>query len=218
MPWTDAELAALLASDIEDGWVVNLGIGMPTLVIRSLYTRNVLVHSENGIIGMGPPPSTAEEDPDLVNAGKEYASIIPGGAFIDSIMSYALMRGGRLDLAVVGAYQVSFEGDLANWRLPGRRLSGIGGVADLAVGARRLWVMTRFFGPNSQPKLVPKCSYPLTARRVVRRVYSDQGVFAVGPEGLTLLRAAPGVDPDELTTSLQQLSSPPTAPRDRPAA
>jgi 3-oxoacid CoA-transferase B subunit len=216
MPWTDEELAQVVAADIEDGWVVNLGIGMPTSVSRYLYSRDVLVHSENGIIGMGPPPAPGREDPDLVNAGKEFATLVPGGAYVDSIMSFALMRGGRLDLALVGAYQVSYGGDLANWKLPGRRLSGIGGVADLAVGARRLWVMTKFFAPNGQPKLVPTCTYPLTARGVVKRLYTDQGIFACGPAGPGLLRAANDVDPDMLRGTLHETkTAPPTASGDR---
>ena len=162
--WTKEELALLVAQDMQDGWLVNLGIGMPTSVIDHLFHRDVLVHSENGVIGIGPPPPASEEDIDLVNPGKEYATLIPGGAFIDSVMSFTLMRGGRMDLAVMGAYQVSEVGDLANWRLPKGRLAGIGGAADLAVGARRLWVMMSYRAPDGSPKIVPNCTYPLTAR------------------------------------------------------
>lgn len=198
MPWTLVEMAALVAADIEDGWVVNFGIGLPTSVIDHIYGRDVLVHAENGIIGLGPPPPAGEEDADLVNPGKQFATLVPGGAFVDSVTSFTLMRGGRLDLAVVGAYQVSFGGDLANWRLPGRKLAGIGGAADLAVGARRIWVMTRFRGPDGMPKLLPSCDYPLTARGVVERVYSDEGIFACGPDGASLVRAAPETSEDAL--------------------
>lgn len=203
MPWTDAELARIVGDDIEGGWLVNLGIGLPTSVISYLYGRDVLVHAENGIIGIGPPPAAGEEDIDVVNPGKEFATVIPGGAFMDSVTSFGLMRSGRLDLAVVGAYQVSFDGDLANWRLPGRKLAGIGGAADLAVGARRIWVMTRYLSPDGKPKLMPRCTYPLTARRVVRRVYTDQGVFSCGPAGASLLRAAPAIDDARLRADLE---------------
>ena len=198
MPWTDAELAHLVGRDIEEGWVVNLGIGLPTTVIDELYGRDVMVHAENGIIGLGPPPSADAEDVDVVNPGKQFATLVPGGAFIDSVISFTLMRSGRLDLAVVGAYQVSFTGDLANWRLPRRKIAGIGGAADLAVGARRIWVMMKFRGPDGSPKLMPACDYPLTARGVVQRVYTDQGVVECGPRGATLIRAAPDVDEQEL--------------------
>lgn len=212
MPWTDAELAKVVGDDIEDGWVVNLGIGLPTLVTTHLYGREILVHAENGIIGIGPPPPAGQEDIDVVNPGKEFATVVPGGAFMDSVTSFALMGSGRLDLAIVGAYQVSFGGDLANWRLPGRKLAGIGGAADLAAGARRLWVMTRYAAPDGGPKLMPCCTYPLTARGVVDRVYTDQGVFACGPHGAMLLRPAPGADEQGLRASLE--AAEPTTERD----
>jgi 3-oxoacid CoA-transferase B subunit len=138
MAWTDDEIAANVARDIEDGWVVNLGVGMPTLVARLIHTRPILVHAENGILGVGPPPPSGQEDPDIIDPGKSPVTIVPGSAFMDSLTSFGLIRGGHLDLAVMGAFQVSEEGDLANWRLPGRRRGAIGGAADLAAGSRRV--------------------------------------------------------------------------------
>ena len=202
MPWSKQEIAEIIAEDVEDGWLVNLGIGQPTMIIDYLRHRDVLVHSENGVVGIGPPPPPEREDMDLVNPGKEFATLVPGGAFIDSIMSFTLMRSGRMDLAVMGAYQVSFSGDLANWRLPGRRIAGIGGAADLAVGARRLWVMMSFYARDGQPKLVAACSYPLTARSVVDRVYTDVGVFEITQGEVRQLRSAPGIDEAALESHL----------------
>lgn len=202
MGWSDSELAAIVADGVQDGWIVNIGIGMPTLIIPLLHGRDVLLHSENGIIGMGPAPAPGHEEVDVVDAAKQYATVIPGGSIVDSVGSFTLVRGGRLSLAIVGAYQVSFEGDLANWKLPGRRVAGVGGAADLAVGARQLWAMTKFFGPRGEPKLVPKCTYPLTARGVVFRVYTDQGIFECGRPA-RLIRPAPGADPKWLETQLR---------------
>ncbi len=202
MPWSKEELAAIIAQDIQDGWLVNLGIGMPTMVIGHLFDRDVLVHSENGVIGIGPPPPAGEEDMDLVNPGKEYATLIPGGAFIDSVVSFTLMRGGRMDLAVMGAYQVSVTGDLANWRLPEGRLAGIGGSADLAVGARNLWIMMTYRAPDGRPKIMSECSYPLTARSVVDRAYTDHGIFEFGADGYRLVKSAPGVEGSQIEDEL----------------
>jgi 3-oxoacid CoA-transferase B subunit len=196
---------------MEDGWVINLGIGLPTLVANELTGRDVLVHAENGIIGVGPPPAEGEEDMDVVNPGKDFATVVPGGSFIDSIQSFTLMRGGRLDLGVVGAYQVSFGGDLANWRLPGRRLAGIGGAADLVTGALRVWVMTRYHGPDGQPKLMRHCTYPVTARARVSRLYTDQGIFTCGPDGAGLVEVAPGCDRQQLLADLAEGSKSPPA-------
>jgi 3-oxoacid CoA-transferase B subunit len=198
MPWSDEELAQLVADDIEEGWVVNLGIGLPTQVAKWLEGREVLVHAENGIVGIGAPARPGEEDEDIVNPGKQYATLVAGGAFMDSALSFALMRGGRLDLAIVGAYQVSYDGDLANWRLPNTRLAGIGGAADLAVGAQRMWVMTKLFSPDGSPKLMSRCTFELTARGVVDRVYTDHGVFFIGGERPRVIRTAPDIDASSL--------------------
>lgn len=198
MPWTNEEIAAQLAADITDGWIVNLGVGLPTLVAERLYGRPVLVHAENGILGVGPPPAPGEEDPEIVDPGKNPVTIVPGASFMDSSTSFALIRGGRLDLAVMGAFQVSEAGDLANWRLPGRRGGAIGGAADLAAGSKRVWAMTTHCTKEGQPKLVRSCSYPLTARGVVTRVYTDLGVFDVGARGFQVVGLAPGITPDEV--------------------
>jgi 3-oxoacid CoA-transferase subunit B len=198
MAWTEDELARIVADDIEDGWVVNLGVGQPVSVARWLEGRPVLVHSENGILGMGPRPAAGHEDPDLVDAGKSPVTVVPGAAFMDSATSFAIIRGGRLDLSLMGAYQVSDRGDLANWRLPGRKRGAIGGAADLVVGARRVWIMTTHVTRDGSPKLVRECTYPLTARGVATRVYSDLAVIDVGPEGFAIRRCAPGVSEEEV--------------------
>jgi 3-oxoacid CoA-transferase B subunit len=198
MPWDDAQLADRVAGDIEDGWVVNLGVGLPTLVADRLPGRPVLVHAENGILGVGPRPKPGEEDPDIIDPGKNPVTVVPGAAYMDSAVSFALIRGRHLDLAVMGAYQISSDGDLANWRLPNRRGGAIGGAADLAAGSRRVWAMTSHRTKDGQAKLVASCSYPLTARAVVTRVYSDLAVIDV-VEGRFRVRAlAPDVSEADL--------------------
>lgn len=198
MAWTPEELAARLAADIEDGWVVNLGVGLPTLVAGRLYGRQVLVHSENGILGVGPPPGPGEEDPDIIDPGKNPVTIVAGASYMDSLTSFALIRGGHLDLAVMGAFQVSEGGDLANWRLPGRRGGAIGGAADLAAGSKRVWVMTTHVTRDGEPKLVRACTYPLTATGVVTRVYTDLAVLDVTSDGFRAIALAPGVTDAEV--------------------
>jgi 3-oxoacid CoA-transferase B subunit len=198
MGWTNQELADIVASDIADGWYVNLGVGLPTLVAERLFGRAVLVHSENGILGVGPAPAPGQEDIDITDPGKNPVTIVPGAAYMDSLMSFAIIRGGHLDLSVMGAFQVSSWGDLANWRLPGRRVGGIGGAADLAAGSRRVWVMTTHATKDRDPKLVRECTYPLTAIRVVTRVYSDLAVLDVADGRFRAIRLAPGVSPDEV--------------------
>ncbi|MFB3738154.1 MAG: 3-oxoacid CoA-transferase subunit B [Candidatus Velamenicoccus archaeovorus] len=198
MPWTDEQLAERIAQDIEPGWIINLGIGIPTLVAGYLHTPGVLVHAENGILGVGPRPAPGREDPDIIDPGKNPATVVPGAAFMDSLTSFGLIRGGHLDLAVVGAYQVSAGGDLANWRLPDRRVGGIGGAADLAAGARRIWVAMRYRAKDGSSKLVSECTYPLTAKGVVSRIYADLCVLHILPEGVQLVELAPGVEEEEL--------------------
>jgi len=198
MTWTEAEIADRVGADIEDGWVVNLGVGMPTLVAERLSTRSVLVHAENGILGVGPPPPAGMEDPDIIDPGKNPVTIVPGAAYMDSGVSFAVIRGGHLDLAVMGAFQVSATGDLANWRLPGRRGGAIGGAADLAAGSRRVWVMTLHSTKTGEPKLVRRCDYPLTAAGVVTRVYTDLAVLDVVSHGFRAVQLAPGVSADEV--------------------
>jgi 3-oxoadipate CoA-transferase, beta subunit len=201
--WTDQELARRLAADIGDGWIVNLGVGLPTLVAEQLHGRPVLVHAENGILGVGPPPAPGEEDPDIVDPGKNPVTIVPGASYMDSAVSFALIRGGHLDLSVMGAYQVAASGDLANWRLPGRRGGAIGGAADLAAGSRRVWVMTTHRTKEGAAKLVRACTYPLTAAGVVTRVYTDLAVLDVVGTGFRVLELAPGVTADELRAATE---------------
>jgi 3-oxoacid CoA-transferase B subunit len=198
MSWTDDELAQQIANDIEDGWIVNLGVGLPTLIAKKIHGRPVLVHAENGILGVGPPPQAGDEDGDIIDPGKSPVTIVPGSAFMDSLTSFSLIRGGHLDLAVMGAFQVSERGDLANWRLPGKRRGAIGGAADLAAGSRRVWVMSTHATKDGQAKLVKECSYPLTARGVVTRVYTELGVLEVAEAGFRLLRLAPSTSADEV--------------------
>lgn len=198
MSWSSEEMAERLAADVEDGWVANFGVGLPTLVAAQLRRRPVLVHSENGILGVGPPPEPGSEDPEIIDPSKNPVTIVLGAAFMDSLMSFSLIRGGHLDLAVMGAFQVSAEGDLANWRLPDRRGGAIGGAADLAAGSRRVWVMTTHCTKDGAPKLVRTCTYPLTARGVVKRVYTDLGAFDVVDGAFRAIELAPGVTQDEV--------------------
>jgi 3-oxoacid CoA-transferase B subunit len=198
MAWTNEQLADIVAGDIHDGWYVNMGVGLPTLVAERLVGRPVLVHAENGILGVGPPPPPGQEDPDIVDPGKNPVTIVPGAAYMDSLTSFSIIRGGHLDLSVMGAFQVSGHGDLANWQLPGRKGGAIGGAADLAAGTRRVWVMTTHTTKDGDPKLVRECTYPLTAVRVVTRVYSDLAVLDVAEGRFRAIRLAPGVTPDEL--------------------
>ena len=198
MAWTNEELADIVAGDVADGWYVNLGVGLPTLVAERLVGRPVLVHAENGILGVGPPPPTGEEDPDVIDPGKNPVTIVPGAAYMDSLISFSIIRGGHLDLSVMGAFQVSASGDLANWRLPGRKGGAIGGAADLAAGSRRVWAMTTHTTREGDPKLVREVTYPMTAVRVVTRVYSDLAVLDVADGRFRVIRLAPGVTPDEL--------------------
>jgi len=198
MPWTDEEIAQRVARDVELGWVINLGIGIPTRVARHITAAGVLVHSENGILGMGPPAAEGQEDPDLVDASKNAVTIVPGAAFMDTLVSFSLIRGGHLDLSLMGAYQVSAAGDLANWRLPHRRVGGIGGAADLAAGAKRVWVAMKHTAKDGGIKLVSECTYPLTAKGIVTRIYSDLAVLEIDREARIgyILDLAPGVERD----------------------
>ena len=195
MPWTEEQIAQRVAQDVEPTWVINLGIGLPTQVARHIDAPGVLVHSENGILGMGPPASEADADPDLVDAGKNAVTVVPGAAFMDTLVSFTLIRGGRLDLSVMGGYQVSARGDLANWRLPDRRVGGIGGAADLAVGSKRVWVAMKHVTKTGEAKLVPECTYPLTAKGIVSRIYSDLAVLELDRDGgfAYIVELAPGV-------------------------
>ena len=196
------ELAARVAQDIFDGAVVNLGIGQPTLVANYLPPgREIILHSENGILGMGPGPAAGQEDYDLINAGKQPVTLLPGGCFFHHADSFAMMRGGHIDICVLGAFQVSSAGDLANWSTgePGA-IPAVGGAMDLATGARQTWVMMDLLTKQGQSKLVERCTYPLTGIGCVKRVYTDLGTFECTPQGLRLIDVVEGLTPAELQT------------------
>jgi 3-oxoadipate CoA-transferase beta subunit len=197
---TKDQLAARVAQDIFDGAVVNLGIGQPTLVANHLPAGlEVVLHSENGILGMGPAPAAGQEDYDLINAGKQPVTLLPGGAFLHHADSFAMMRGGHLDICVLGAFQVSATGDLANWSTgaPGA-IPAVGGAMDLAIGAKQTWVMMDLLTKHNESKLVEKCSYPLTGLACVKRVYTDLATFACTPQGLQLIDAVEGLSREAL--------------------
>jgi len=184
MTWTKEQMAARALREIAPGSVVNLGIGLPTLVADLLPDdADVWLQSENGILGMGPFPLDGEEDAQLINAGKETVTIRAGGSTFGSHTSFAMIRGGHVDLAILGALQVASNGDLANWSVPGGRMMGIGGAMDLAAGARRVVVLSRYLAKDGSSKLVDSCTYPLTALGVVDRVITDRGVFDPSPDG-----------------------------------
>ena len=193
------EIARRIAEDIPEGSYVNLGIGMPTLVGNHLpKDREVFLHSENGILGMGPAPAPGQEDADLINAGKEPVTLLTGGAFFHHTDSFAMMRGGHLDIAVLGAFQVSVEGDLANWHSGGDAIPAVGGAMDLAVGAKNVWVMMEHLTREGRSKIVERCTYPLTGIGVVKRIYTDLAVIDITPHGPFASRLVPGLGFDEL--------------------
>ena len=199
MAWRREEMAQRAAREIEAGSIVNLGIGLPTLVADYLPdSLGVMLHSENGLLGMGPFPYEGDEDPQLINAGKQTVTVVAGGSFFDSAQSFAMIRGGHIDLAILGAMQVAQNGDLANWSVPGGKTLGIGGAMDLSSGARRIVVLMNHVTKEGEPKLVPACTYPLTARGVVGRVITDLAVIDVGPSGFALVECAPGVTASEV--------------------
>ena len=196
---TRDEIAKRIALDIPEGAYVNLGIGMPTLVGNHLPKgREIFLHSENGILGMGPAPAKGEEDADLINAGKEPVTLLTGGAFFHHTDSFAMMRGGHLDIAVLGAFQVSVSGDLANWHTGGDAIPAVGGAMDLAVGAKNVWVMMEHLTKEGASKIVERCSYPLTGVGVVKRIYTDLAVINVTPRGLQVDYLVSGLAFEEL--------------------
>jgi 3-oxoadipate CoA-transferase beta subunit len=194
-PWDRKQMAARVAQDVPEGWYVNLGIGMPTLVANYVpLEREVVIHSENGILGMGPAPKPDEINPWLINAGKQLVTMRPGGSYSHHADSFAMIRGGHIDLCVLGAFQVAENGDIANWSTSENDTApAVGGAMDLAAGAKRLWVLMEHTTKSGESKLVRKCTYPLTAPAAVKRVYTNLGVIDVTDEGFVVLDMAPGV-------------------------
>ncbi len=193
-------MAARVADDIPEGWYVNLGIGMPTMIADYVpETREVVIHSENGIVGMGPAPTPEQDDPWLINAGKQRVTLLKGGSYVHQADSFAIIRGGHLDLCVLGAFEVAQNGDIANWSTGDSDMApAVGGAMDLSAGAKRIWVIMQHTTRDGRPRLVERCGYPLTAPGVVKRIYTDLAVLDVTPDGFAVREMVPGLTLSEL--------------------
>ena len=199
MALTKEQIAQRIAKELRDGYYVNLGIGIPTLVANYIPLGiNVVLQSENGLLGMGPFPFEGKEDPDLINAGKQTITTVPGSSFFDSAMSFGMIRAGKVNLTVLGAMEVSEEGDIANWKIPGKMVKGMGGAMDLVASAKNIIVAMMHSNPKGESKLLPKCTLPLTGVKCVKKIVSDLAVLDVTDKGFKLLERAPGVSVEEI--------------------
>jgi 3-oxoacid CoA-transferase subunit B len=204
MPWTKDDMCRRAAKELKDGFYVNLGIGMPTLVANHIpKSMKVTLQSENGMLGMGPFPLKSEIDPDLINAGKQTITELPISSFFDSATSFGMIRGGHIDLSILGALQVSSEGDLANWMVPGKMVKGMGGAMDLVAGVKKVVVLMEHNAKDGSAKLVKQCSLPLTGKQVVHLVITELGVFSISNRALELTELAPGITVEEIKTKTE---------------